>query len=298
MNKWLKILFILSLVTILLASFACGVPSSVRNGATSTGRVPAAPGIAPAPDMSYQSATGGASEKGYAGDGITGVADRKIIKTGYITMVVDKVDESITKISALAVDLGGYVVSSNKNELENGVSGTVSIRIPANKYDEAFNALRKLAVKVPSENTNSQDVTEEYTDLQTRLKTQEAAEAQYLEILKKAQTVEDILKVQQQLTNVRQQIELIKGRIQYLDRSTDMSLIQVNLQESKTFQDKAWNPLDTLKSAALGLVEFGKVLLNIVIWLVIFCPLWIIIIVVIWLVRRRNRRKKAKITQQ
>jgi hypothetical protein len=293
MNKLFKILSALLLVIVLVASIACTTSSTSRSG----GGAAVAPMAPPAPDMSFQTANRGVAEKASAGSGVTSATgtDRKIIRTGYITMVVEKVADSIAKISALATELGGYVVSSNKNETDSGVSGTINFRIPANKYEEAFNALRKLAVKVPSENTNSQDVTQEYTDLQTNLKVREAVEAEYLALLKKAQTVEDILKVQEQLTNVRQQIEQLKGRIQYLDRSADMSIIQVSLQESKTFQDKGWNPLDTFKSALLGLVEFGKVLLNILIWLLIFCPIWIIIIVVIVLVRRKNRNKKKTV---
>jgi hypothetical protein len=298
MKNWFKIFLVISLAAILLAAIGCS--SSSTSSARGNGAVPSvktgissgmAPMVAPAPDMYNQSSELG--EKGYAGDSATDTVDRKIIRTGYITMVVDKVDDAISKISAMAVDMGGYVVNSNKNDTDAGVTGMINIRIPANKYEDAFNSLHTIAVKVPSESTNSQDVTEEYVDLQARLKTQQAAEAQYMEILEKAQTVEDILKVQNALANVRQQIEQLKGRIQYLDRTTDMSLIQVSLQESKTFQDKGWNAFETLKSAALGLIEFGKVLLNILIWLLIFCPVWIIVIVVIVLVRR-HKRKKAK----
>ncbi|MCJ7655979.1 MAG: DUF4349 domain-containing protein, partial [Dehalococcoidia bacterium] len=153
--------------------------------------------------------------------------------------------------------------------------------------------LRKLAVKVTNKSTDSQDVTEEYTDLQAQLRNLEATEAQYLELLKKAETVEDTLKVYQQLSNVRSEIERIKGRIQYLERTSDMALIEVSLQKTQPIDGTGWTALETLKSAIRGLAAFGKALANIVIWLAIFSPVWIIILVVV-LYFTRWRKKKAR----
>jgi len=204
------------------------------------------------------------------------------------------IDKALDDVAALATELGGYVVSSNKGEDENKKSGRISIRIPANRFNEAFTKLRALAIKVPSESTNSQDVTEEYMDLQARLRNLEATEAQFLALLQKAQTVEEIVKVQRELSNIRGEIERVKGRIQYLDRTTDMSLINVNLQETKTVGKTKWDVVDILKSAVNGLIGFGKVLATIFIWLVIFIPLWIIIGVIVFIVRRRKKRTKSQ----
>jgi hypothetical protein len=149
---------------------------------------------------------------------------------------------------------------------------------------------------VPNESTNSQDVTEQYTDLQAQLRNLEATEAQYLELLKKAETVEDTLKVYQQLSNVRSEIERIKGRIQYLERTSDMALIEVNLQKTQPIDGTGWSALETLKSAVRGLINFGKVLAIVVIWLAIFSPVWIIVLVVV-LYFTRWRKAKAKISR-
>jgi hypothetical protein len=105
--------------------------------------------------------------------------------------------------------------------------------------------------------------------------------------------VEDILKVQRELSNVRGQIEQIKGRIQYLERTSDTALIEVNLQETKAVGENGWSALKTLKSAVDGFIIFGKVLASIVIWLVIFCPVWGIIVFLVIFFRRR-RKAKAK----
>ena len=208
-------------------------------------------------------------------------------------MEVNDITESIAGVTRVAEELDGYVVSSNEQGDKDITYGRISIRVPSDRFDEAFERLRKLAVKVTNKSTDSQDVTEEYTDLQAQLRNLEATEAQYLELLKKAQTVEDTLKVYQQLSNVRQEIERIKGRIQYLERTSDMALIEVSLYKTQPIDGTGWSALETLKSAVRGLATFGKALANIAIWLVIFSPVWIIILVVV-LYFTRWRKKKAR----
>jgi hypothetical protein len=219
--------------------------------------------------------------------------DRKIVKNGYMNLQVNDITEAIAGITRVTNELNGYVVSSDQSGDKDITYGRIVIRVPSDRFDEALDKIRKLAVRVPNESTSSQDVTEEYTDLQAQLRNLEATEAQYLELLQKAETVEDILAVQRELSNVRGQIEQIKGRIQYLERTSDMALIEVNLQKTQAIDGTGWNALETLKSAVRGLATFGKALANIVIWLAIFSPVWIIILVVV-LYFTRWRKKKAK----
>jgi virulence-associated protein VapD len=279
--------FLVLIIVLMLLSFGCAA-SSVQPGTVMPAAPPAPQGAPSKGGLNYDESY----SENDAGSGI----DRKIVKTGSITMVVDSISDTMPKITALANSLNGYVVSSNMYEGEIGLNGRMSIRVPASSYEDALKQLRGMAVKIPNENTNSQDVTEEYTDLQARLKNLEATEQQYLVLMEKAETVEDILKVQSALSSTREQIESIKARILYLERTSDMSLIEIILQESKSIQGKEWNALETIKSALGGLVTFGKALANILIWLLIFSPLWIIIIVVIFLVRRKRKKKKESKT--
>lgn len=275
MNKLLKISMPILLILGLLVAGCAQAPEAV---------VAPPPQAEEAYSKTYQYRTG---EGEYDEAGI----DRKIVKTGYLTLEVDNTVEAMNGVAAVAKELGGYVVSSNKHEDDSTTYGRVSIRVPAERFDEAFDRLRKLAIAVPYENTDSRDVTEEYTDLEAQLRNLEATEAQYLALLEKAETVEDILAVQRELSYVRGEIERIKGRMQYLERTSDMSLIEVNLQETKPLGQTGWTALQTLKSAARGLITFGRVLGDVAIWLVIFCPIWIPII---FLIRFLRRRRKAK----
>ena len=215
--------------------------------------------------------------------------DRMIVREGSITLEVEDIAETMDKVAGLAEKLGGYVVSSYKREFERGVSGRITIRVPSEKFDEAFVRLRQLAIAVPFETTEAKDVTEEYVDLEAQLSNLQATEAQYLALLEKAGTVEDILKVQRELSNVRGQIEQIQGRMQYLERTSAMALIEVNLQETKGLAEP-WSASATLQSAVRGLTAFGRGLATVLIWLGIFCWAWVPPLV-IWL--RKRRRAKS-----
>jgi len=295
-NKLLKILIPMLVILGLILAAGCATKQvSVSVPPFATGAVPA-PAPATAPEM-FKSNTYDASSSLAAGASGTSDIDRKIVKNGDMTLEVNDITVAITGVAAVAKDLNGYVVSSNKSGDQDITYGQISIRVPADRFDEAFDKLRQLAVNVPNESTNSQDVTEQYTDLQAQLRNLQATEAQYLEILKKAEKVEDILAVQRELSNVRGQIEQIQGRIQYLDRTSDMALINVNLQKTKPLGGTAWSALETLKSAARGLVSFGKVLADILIWLAIFSPVWIIILLVV-LYFTRWRKAKARASRR
>lgn len=215
--------------------------------------------------------------------------DRKIVKTGSITLEVEDIAETMDKVAGMADEFNGYVVSSYKQEYEQGVSGHITIRVPSEKFDEAFARLRQLAITVPYETTTAQDVTEEYVDLEAQLRNLQATEAQYLALLEKADKVEDILKVQKELSNVRGQIEQIEGRMQYLERTSETALIEVTLQKTKGLAEP-WSASAALHAAVRGLTAFGRVLATVLIWLVIFCWAWVPPLV-IWL--RRRRRAKS-----
>jgi len=214
--------------------------------------------------------------------------DRKIVREGLITLEVEEIAGSMDEIAEMADELNGYVVSSYKYEYERGVSGHITIRVPVEEFDEALVRLRQLAIAVPYETTEARDVTEEYVDLEAQLTNLLATEAQYLVLLEKAETVEEMLKVQKELSNVRGQIEQIEGRMKYLEQTSETSLIDVALQETEGLTEP-WSASAAFQSAVRGLTTFGRGLATVLIWLGIFCWAWVPPLV-IWL-RRRRRAK-------
>jgi len=159
--------------------------------------------------------------------------ERMIVRTGEMALVVEDVPSAMERIASFAVGYGGYVVSSEKWGEGDRLAGMIAIRVPASRFDDAMGRLRELAVEVNSESTSSQDVTEEYVDLGAKLQNLEASEEQLLKIMQKAETVDDILSVQRELSKTRGEIEQTKGRMQYLERSSTTSLIEARMEEAK-----------------------------------------------------------------
>jgi len=215
--------------------------------------------------------------------------DRKIVKTGSMTLEVEDIAETMDEVAEMADELNGYVVSSYKYEYERKVLGRIIIRVPSEKFEEAFARLRQLAIAVPDEITKAKDVTEEYVDLEAQLSNLLATETQYLALMEKAETVEEMLKVQKELSNVRGQIEQIEGRMKYLEQTSETSLIEVDLEEPKGLAEP-WSASAAFQAAVRGLTTFGRGLATVLIWLGIFCWAWVPPLV-IWL--RRRRRAKS-----
>jgi hypothetical protein len=282
MNKLLKVSIPILLILGLVLIGGCGASPEAP---------PSVPGEIWPDEESYviAPADGGRGESWIPAELTTELTeDRKIVKTGYITLEVEDIAETLDEVAEMADELNGYVVSSYKYEYEHRVEGRIIIRVSFEKFEEAFERLRQLATAVPYENTTAKDVTEEYVDLEAQLSNLLATEAQYLALMEEAETVEEMLKVQKELSNVRGEIEQIEGRMKYLEQTSETSLIEVNLQETKGLAEP-WSASAAFQSAVRGLTTFGRGLATVLIWLGIFCWAWVPPLV-IWL-RRRRRAK-------
>jgi len=272
----------LSICPLALTACAEGQPYYGGEGAYE----PTVPGIVPAPMPSEDKSEAPGMED------MSIPAERMIVRNGDISLVVDDVIQARDEIEQLAVGLGGWVVDSNIYGEEEETRGWISIRVPSEKFDQALTELRALAVRVTSESTSTQDITEEYVDLESRLRNAEATEDQYLALLGKAEEVEDILSIYEALSRIRYEIEQIKGRMQYLEQKSAMSLISVSLAPEVSLGPlvpPGWSASESLNSAIRGLTTFGQGLGTAFIWIGIFSPIWGTILgVTYW---RRRRRK-------
>lgn len=205
--------------------------------------------------------------------------ERKVIKNADLSVVVKDPEESMNAISALAEQLGGYVVSSGLSQSNYGPnnislpSGNISIRVPAEKLNDVLTQIKADAVEVTSENISGQDVTDQYVDLQSRLTALQAAEKKLLEILDAAVKTEDVLAVYQQLQQVQSEIEVLKGQIKYIDQSVAMSSVNVYLTAEASIQPiqiGPWKPEGAAKQAVEDLVYFFQNFVEFLIRFVIF----------------------------
>ncbi len=160
----------------------------------------------------------------------TSTDDRKIVQTAALQLQVDDVGQSFDAVGRVASSAGGFVANSSFSYKGDNQIANVTIRVPAAHYQDVLGQLRGLGVKVVSESSNAGDVTDQYTDLASRLRNLQATETQLLTLLGKADNIGDILQVQDRLTDVRGQIEQIQGRMNLLDNLTDEATISVSLQ--------------------------------------------------------------------
>ena len=134
--------------------------------------------------------------------------------------------------------------------------------------------IKTLAIKVSSEDTSARDVTEEFVDVEAQLKNLKSAEDQYRAILNKAYTVEDILAVQRELTNIRGQIDSMQGRLNYLSRQIDMSTISVSLVSEADVQvfGVVWSPIQQIKEGVRDMLQSIVNFIDTVIAFIFFLP--------------------------
>lgn len=162
--------------------------------------------------------------------------ERKIIRDATLTLEVEEPVKAAERITSVAESRGGYVVSSESRHVSGGRKGksyevfTVQFRVPAAQFEAALKDVRATAGEVTAEKVSGKDVTEEYIDLEARLRTQRALEAQLLDIMKTAREVSDAISVQRELTNVRTEIERVEGRRRFLESQSSLSTINVTLQ--------------------------------------------------------------------
>jgi len=177
--------------------------------------------------------------------------DRKMIRSSLVELVVRKPAEAAEKIRALADGMGGFLVSSEISGGPDAASGSLTIRVPAARFEEARAEIRKLGLRVESEKVEAQDVTRQYVDQDASLRNLRAEEVQYLAILKQAHTVKDTLEVSSKLSDVRGQIEQQQAEFDALSKQIETVAITVSLRAEAEAQVLGlhWRPLYEMKLA-------------------------------------------------
>ena len=240
-----------------------------------------------------------------------GTQTRLVIKNASLSIVVEEPGETMDAISKLAADLGGFVVTSNlyRIQVDGGLEvpqANITIRVPSEKLDQALAVIKSGVDQILNENISGQDVTQEYTDLESRLRNLERAEQQLTAIMEQAWETEDVLSVYNRLVEVQEQIELIKGQMKYYQQSAALSAISVSIQANEAVQPLKignWQPVGVAKRAIQALINTLEFIANLLIWiglyilpvvLLLFFPIrWI------WngakkLRARRNAKKEQK----
>jgi hypothetical protein len=193
-------------------------------------------------------------EPGTAKTAVDSAMDRKMVRNSSVDLVVRKPAEAAEKIRALAEGMGGFLMSSEVSGGQDAAGASLTVRVPAARFEEARTEIRKLGLRVESEKVQAQDVTRQYVDEDANLRNLRAEEAQYLAIMKQAHTVKDTLEVSDKLSGVRGQIEQQQAEFDALSKQIETVAINVLLRaeaEAQVF-GLHWRPLYQLK---LGLSD-------------------------------------------
>jgi hypothetical protein len=222
--------------------------------------------------------------------------ESKIRKSGTVNLTVENLQTANDEILQVVESYNGSIVSSNESGVGNYKTTSITIKVPVEYFEDLFKSVKEIDGEVDYASYYTDDVTQEYTDLESRLRNLEATEEQLVKILDSAKTVEDTLAVYTQLSSTRSQIEVIKGQLKYLDNQVDYSYLTVNLSLSdvgKDVKDEKWEPLGVMKNAFSALVDFGIKIVDSLIWIVVFSPVILIpLLVILFIIKKGKKGKK------
>lgn len=225
--------------------------------------------------------------------------ERKIIKNAELRLEAGDPESAQQKIAAIVESKGGYVVESTQSGSDASAvkrdTVTMSLRVPSEKFAEALDEIRKTASRIVIETVSGQDVTEEFIDVEARLKAKKALEEQFLQIMKRSNSVEDALSVQREIAEVRAEIEKIEGRKRFLENQASLSTINVSVQtpnaiagSSKGFFYRLTESIGNGLDVALGFILFF------VSFLIAVIPFLLLVVLPIVLVIRYFLKRSAR----
>ena len=273
----------------LLLLTACSAAGTTTQGRSSEGGAPAPAAVDSVSGYSGNAAS--APDKGIPTVVVS--ADRNLILTAKIDMRSKDPWATSDRAQAIASGLGGDVLNLTQSGSGDTRSASLTIRVPSSRFADALQQLRTLEGEIQTSGVSAQDVTDQFVDLQARLAAKQAEEQRYLAILTKANTIDEILKVDASLSNVRTQIEQLTGQINSIKQRTDYSTISMSIATIAVLPGdtttKAWDPAKTVTRALAALGAMLQVFADVVIWLFVFGWLPLLALAALVLVTRARR---------
>jgi hypothetical protein len=216
--------------------------------------------------------------------------DRMVIANVTLSLSVDNAIDGARLAERTAERYGGFVAGSNVRDSDGSREASVTIRVPSARLSEALTDLRAIGRRVTDEARTTQDVTEEYTDVESNIRNLRATEGQILTLMERATKVDEVLALQRELTGIRGQIERLEGRRRVLENRSDFATIAMKLAEPASApRTDGWNPSETVSQALAALGRFAERGVTAVIWLLVFIPLYGPMVGAGWWLSRRRR---------
>ena len=217
--------------------------------------------------------------------------EQKLIKESFLEFETEDLDKTYSNIARFVKQNNGFIQDDNSNKNYNRISRNLTIRIPTNGFQNVLDSISGSVSFFDTKRVSSKDVTEEFIDLEARLKAKKTLETRYLELLSKAKNVKEILDIERELSNIREEIEAKQGRLKYLNNKVSLSTINIQFYktttESKITQSYGSKMWKAIASGFNGLSLFFLGLLHI--W-----PFIILLIIGFFLLKRWINKKNKK----
>lgn len=220
--------------------------------------------------------------------------NRKVATNTTLSLLVSDVRTTTTTLKTAAESLGGFLVNSSLAAPEEATSGNLSVRIPTSKLDSYLETVRTKAVRVVSENITGYDVTDQYKDIESRLTTLRSTKATFESFMARATTIDEILRVQQSIFSVQDQIDALIGQQTYIENTTATALVTLYLSTDELSLPYApsapWRPTVVFKTAVRALTLTLRQVGSLAIWLAVYSVLWLPALGLIYLVSHRAKK--------
>ena len=189
-----------------------------------------------------------------------------------ISLEVQNISDAVEAIRALVNQHKARVTSSESGDLYNKYAN-ISILVPKESFNELIEAIKNVATKVTNENIYSNDVTEEFVDIEAKLNVMKQTENRFITLLSETSNVEEIMSVERELMRLRGEIDSLEGRMRYLSKTTDNSVLNVHMAEEVPMTGRDWSFFDSFANSVRSLVSFSKHIANFFISLIVFSPI-------------------------
>lgn len=218
---------------------------------------------------------------------------RQVIKQGDISFQSKNVAADYEQVKKLVASFRAQIEHENQSKEYDRMTYHLTIRVPSKHYDSLLNTLASIAWRLDNKSSNAEDVTEQYYDLETRIKNKKALEARYLELLKQTKTMRDILEIENSLNNVRSEIESMEGRFRYLKNQISMSTIRVQMYEMLPAAEYQSPRKSFIERLTEGMGKGWNGFLSFMVVVVSLWPFWILFGLVVWGIRAWRKRRKS-----
>lgn len=220
--------------------------------------------------------------------------ENKIIKTADLNVEVKEIKKATEEINKIINHYKGYIGQLTENNKNYILNTTMTIRVPHAGFDSLVANILNVGIYVHRKEVKANDVTEEYIDVASRLKTKREVEKRYLQILKQAKSVNDILNVERQLSYIREEIEAKEGRLKYLNDQVSYSSVQLEIFQQKEFEAIPVVEAGFFSKTATAFTSGWKNLLNFIVGIFQIWPFMIVLAIAALILRRVLKAKALK----